>query len=129
MKANEYRIGNIVYKECFDNDRYPYKIEHKITGHDIECLDVDGVFYQEGQAIPIPLTEDWLLKCGSERDRFNDVFIYLDKENDLRLYLTNGFIQLCKDHCAPLFNYEYVIYVHRFQNLYLSLKGEELTIK
>ena len=120
MKANELRIGNLVldqHKEehiisanCFQRFRYP-------------TMDNDYGFY------PIPITEEWLLKCGfvivnhingysfhtMDRKRNKDkhkpaIDIYENKT----LYMGHHI-----NHCQ---------HVHQLQNLYFALTGEELEI-
>lgn len=77
---------------------------------------------------PIPLTEEWLIKFGGEKDENGDAFLCIDEENDLRIYLKNGHALLCKGDCCPMFEYEHVDKVHLFQNLVHALTGEEITL-
>jgi len=117
IQANELRIGNWYVQ---------YGSYYKVTPTTLRDL-----FYTtkpQGWCRPIPLTEDILLKCGGERDEHNDVFVYLDKTHDLRLYLTNGFIQQCKSYYSPLSNYPHITHLHQLQNLYFALTQQELTI-
>jgi hypothetical protein len=72
---------------------------------------------------PIPLTQEWLLKCGFERiigakkriyklTYYSTIFTY-DEDGYFRV---NGLFVSCH-------------FVHTLQNLYFALTGEELTIK
>lgn len=118
MKNNELRIGNWV---LMSDELY-------LEYYNIQAHDFCSSMFEKFE--PIPLTEEWLLKFEALKDENNDLFIYVDKENDLRLYLTNGFIQVCKNFFCPYFNYKHIVYVHQLQNLYFALTGKELkTIK
>lgn len=112
MKATDLRLGNYFQSNIIQQ----VQIEH------LEFLLNDKLDHSVMQ--PIPLSEDWLLKMGFEQPGydFNELQLdYNDGEiiidiND-RIYIgTNEFY--VKD--VPL---------HRLQNLYFALTGEELTIK
>lgn len=130
MKANELRIGNLVYL------RSKEKIYHISSGHDIEEIDdATEVF----DATPILLTEEWLKKLGfslmtdttpyNYRIHKNKSFCYIRYgtfgtfENGIEksfqgfngLFIANKFVRVIK-------------YVHELQNLYFGLTGEELNL-
>lgn len=116
MTASELCIGNYVINQ-FDKlkaiDFYDFKWHYD---------DMQGFTSDWSMFKPIPLTEEWLLKLGAEKDENGDLFIpYL---NDLRFYLTDGVIQLCKSYHAPIMNFEHIKYVHQFQNLHFLLTGK-----
>lgn len=103
MKANELRIGNFV------SDRLGIVIIG--TNGRIEFADI----YK-----PIPLTEEWLVKFGFVKDYSgwqNGIRIEYDKERQSYVLDTDGndYLQ------SPL-----IKHVHRLQNLYFALTGEEL---
>jgi hypothetical protein len=113
MKANELRIGNWF--------RYQTKIGYDYDVFDTKYIqdlvnDPQDDFFE-----PIPLTEDILLKCGFELDlNFKIGTIKINFYNDIK-------------EMVFYFNYNNMIlrikHLHRLQNLYFALTGEELTIK
>jgi hypothetical protein len=142
MKASELRIGNWV---SIDNKKAWSKLKDKpmlVTGikkedndrhfpdskHSINLEDEDRNTYGQFEEFiqPIPLTEEWLLKCG---------FVPLDddgrwgsKEEELfevqDMYLSeNGYAHVWD----TAFTDAPVKHVHQLQNLYFALTGKELT--
>jgi hypothetical protein len=111
MKANEFRIGNIVYVKgevdelngIADNDYYSTDYGHGVWDDDIE---------------PIPLTEGWLLKLGFEKLRDN-LFVL----NELLEFNANV---ICIDEGRGLIPLNHIKHIHQLQNLYFALTGEEL---
>lgn len=85
MKANELRINNLVYGVDEDFNRSPVKIG---VGDlcDMECSRDNEDDYE-----PIPLTSEWLEKLGALKDEYGDVFIEVDSDSDIRLYLSTMF--------------------------------------
>lgn len=135
IKANDLRIGNFVLdrgNKILTIDRFwGNKIECDIKGmpdksesgvqvylhpftEDIDCL------------IPIPLTEEWLLKLGFEYRKeilFDGWYSKLINYNSIRIFKDeNGFFKYYS-------SITYIQHVHQLQNLYFALTGEELTIK
>ena len=112
MKANELRIGNLVY--LTDKD----KVWEILDGHEIDECD-DNPLVQ-----PIPLTEEWLLKFGFEKTMS---WTYVkDLVGNLKLvyYLgEKGWSIGFKSYS----DFPNLKYVHQLQNLYFALTGEELT--
>jgi len=121
MRAEELRIGNW-FKEDTLEPKYA-----QITAEQILDLYDDPLddFYQ-----PIPITEDWLLKFGFEKEKsdiptFSKVFgrfIEDDYEHCLIINLD------ADDNLYTVFNGVKLIlkYVNQLQNLYFALTGEEL---
>jgi hypothetical protein len=118
MKVSELRIGNYVY---FHGDVEEINIDH----FNIFNILKDGIL------LPIPLTEEWLLRFGFEKinsELTNIAPLNLRCTFNLpntpfsfcqgKLILTTG----TGDFCV---NTEYV---HQLQNLYFALTSEELTI-
>lgn len=69
MKSNELRIGNYIklYRNPFDKKMTIHKIVSICSvGGNIQLEDDFLVNYDTG-VVPIPLTEDMVLKCGFER--------------------------------------------------------------
>ena len=119
MEEKELRIGNYV------------NIEDTILRVDLQEL-----YYNSSLMNPIPLTEEWVLKFGFEKD-----------DNEFRVPKIIGFIEsvyeICirfhDDFCDVVLEEEqlnidtYAVvlplklkYVHQLQNLYFALTGQEL---
>jgi hypothetical protein len=111
MKKTEVRYGNLAMNA---------------HGRVVEITDIDGV----GKLEPIPLTEEWLLKFGFEKNILYDgrwhhggftnpnapLFYYSDMSLSGSLLFSGG--KQIK-----------IETVNQLQNLYFYLCGEELTIK
>lgn len=132
MNVNELRIGNY-FKTNSET--------HKVLS--IEWYELDEKYYiysDDGccvssldDLIPIPLTEEILLKCGAEYlgfvDEFNEIKEYdlnygvkVDfyvKINEFDVYYCNNIIECCDDNEIKL---------HELQNLYFVLTKKELKI-
>lgn len=117
MKVNELRIGNLLHSKLTNMD-------FRVT-----AIDIVNISEEPDNVEPIPLTVDWFKKCGAIEDEYGDLFVSCPIGIDMRFYLNDGFIQLCKYYCAPLINFEHAKYVHLFQNLYIPLSEKELEIK
>lgn len=126
MKAQELRIGNFCAWGYLDKTIYPERLGTiwNITNKSVlvktkthkHTVGIDRV-------MPIPLTEEWLLKFGLIKVKnidedsiwmFNDINFTYETERCL-VILDRYIISVCK-------------YVHQLQNLYFALTGEELTI-
>jgi hypothetical protein len=109
MKANELRIGNLIF--------FPKGDVHKVNYETIRLL------YTTNQPIyhnPIPLTEEWLLKFGFEKydtNKYSINHFYIRKIGDE--------FETEVGECL----YKTIDYVHQLQNLYFALTDEELTMK
>jgi hypothetical protein len=122
MKASELRLGNLFTEE------YTNSIIQVIQ------LETDKIFFSlkfvsQWQAKPIPLTEEWLLKFGFEKNfnNFYEKLINKDEDDFIGKLTDYGFAYyIDKKDNYPLI---YIKYVHQLQNLYFALTSEELTIK
>jgi hypothetical protein len=132
IKATELRIGNYI--------TYQGK---QIT---VEGVSVSGYIYHSkgqfdgsiGSAYvpfePIPLTEDWLVRFGFEKEVKQSDSVYIS-DNVYRLnifeYATScGTMNLEIDYYDQHASFTTNIkYVHQLQNLYFYLTGEELILK
>jgi len=136
MKATELRIGN--YVKWKTEDVTTFEIINYITSQTIGLesdIDFDTLTPIE-LFKPIPLTEEWLLKFGFERQlkmkwagdgwiHPNSILFDLYKKNKYMGYYQAG--RHTKDFFYAV-SIE-IMFVHQLQNLYFALTGEELEIK
>lgn len=128
IKTNELRIGNLI----FDDDGSIAKViglkpyEHSVRCDEEEGCDIlidihgaDGKV-RRGYAIespecnPIPLTPEWLQRCGFKFAPSIGYYVYelLNKPQGIdNIKVGSG------------------VYLHHLQNLYFALTGEELNVK
>ena len=130
MKANDFRLGNLVYYRIEDpmDERKEWDEINPIDYDDIRCF----VQYEDNSEYrPIPLTEELLLKLHSDEEieksgRFPneitiyDRFLFIWKENYKYWYV------ITSNHKEYLSKIEFV---HEYQNFIFALTGNELTIK
>jgi hypothetical protein len=115
MTANEIRIGNLVKSKLLGT-------EHKVLGvyKNKIWTDLQESWSDIEDFEPIPITEERLLRFGFENKEFSfdKGSFFLMKRKSKKEYLyqahTNRF---------------QVKYVHQLQNLFYSLKNQELCIK
>jgi hypothetical protein len=149
MKANELRIGNLVYDssdlhilkiECIDNNKEGFNgyFIRSNNGSQISSLEdfeenEDDKFIQ-----PIPLTEEWLVKFGF-RQSYNEFYSkkILGDNNSVYQFIIrvndSVFDFLIEENQIEIQEHNvicprYIKYVHTLQNLYFALTNEELTI-
>jgi hypothetical protein len=113
MKANELRIGNLVYNPNLKEVRT------------LDILDIRD--YAEQRLIkdfePIPLTEEWLVKFRFVKE-IDD--LYLDLSSSFLIWFNDDeFLHYKSNQLETICS---IKYVHQLQNLYFALTGEELTI-
>jgi hypothetical protein len=129
IKASELRIGNLL--------SFKGKIM-KVSGIEptnkgIYLEGDDGKFALEGPAT-IPLTPEWLKRCGMELRKDDKVWqIQVGNTSYLEIEAEDPFMagvtpETWRDLC-PVYIWGDVKYVHQLQNLYFALTGEELEIK
>lgn len=108
MKANELRIGNLVFLSWEKEPEYKgyrrYEFSFDLI-HSVKHLH------------PIPLTEEWLLKFGFERKYDSN---YWNSKLCIHTYYNEFYI--LQEQGRVFFQH-----VHQLQNLYFALTGEELT--
>jgi hypothetical protein len=123
MKAEELRIGNLVY---ITDETYSmfYKQETEINIHNLMYLSGETKEPIEFSLEPIPLTEEWLVKFG-----FNilltekESILYRKNSQDVNVHPIGGFTYGVRG--VPVVK---IKNVHQLQNLYFALTGEELAI-
>lgn len=122
MKASELRIGNW-YKWNAEGKDYYYQADAK----DFTSVNIPNFE-------PIPLTEEWLVSFGFEKNKHG---VYLSPyENSIN---DECFTRMCFDFLedkmfvvnSNAYDGFYVEcnHVHQLQNLYFALTGEELELK
>ena len=128
IDLTELRVGNLLttikgtkhYKSTF-------KVENIIYNND--NLDQSLTLlngYEVNEVIPIPLTEEWLIKFGFEANKSNYLKYSLIKNGFAIEFevpengdIEGGFLERIGVE---------MYYVHQLQNLYHALTGEELEI-
>jgi hypothetical protein len=115
IKSNELRIGNL-YNQYGDI--------HQVNGHVISALEKAP----QGQlwCKPIPLTEEWLLKFGFEKQMMWTYAINIIGNKKLIYYLGEKGWSVGNKNYSDFSNLNYV---HQLQNLYFALTNQELEIK
>lgn len=141
IQSNELRIGNYFKRRSKD-----------------EILTVDIELLTKVQRMPhlyngIPLTEQWLIDFGFEKQKFTKYYFGANIDNSEVEYFVNvdGFCCIycldnyifgkrelderniktkSGDYLYRLFHFNYVglNHVHQLQNLYFALTGKELTL-
>ena len=113
MKARELRIGN--YYNQFGNI-------HQANGTVISQLEIapkDQLWCK-----PIPLTEEWLLRFGFEKNKKGRFKVL--KHSAVPILFNDDFNGWTCDGIN--FSINHTLYVHQLQNLIHALTGEELTL-
>jgi hypothetical protein len=132
MKAQELRIGNYISEIGVDIDYNGNKISDgtfEVVKVDIDILkDILGcweVYYTE-----IPLTQEWLIKFGFVKDKYDNSYvldnfsIFLDKGLKENIYL-KSFDAWGLEEWNVVAGAK-ITSVHQLQNLHFALKNEEL---
>ena len=121
MKASELRIGNLIYVDS--KLRYVFGTIYKTIQHNYHSKNSTYSENYENECEPIPLTEEWLLKFGFEKELGWDNMVYFNN-NGMHIYL-------CENGKESWLEYENDIVlksVHQLQNLYFALTNKELII-
>lgn len=130
MKANELRIGNLVFEEK------GYPAMARIVGiKENNIIEIYSFMANNGADFnyececsscePIPLTEEWLLRFGFKKKEHTYelgwFIVFFSEFSEYGLWL--------EDNEGGVLNDKAMKYVHQLQNLYFALTGEELKIK
>lgn len=121
MKAQELRISNVIDFE----GRNAIVKEIDSVGVKVVFDDGEDIWIDLFQFQPIPLTEDWLIKFGFEKDEYDPYYDLLFFE--VRFY-EGAYVYNPISEYFPAYGIG-LEYVHELQNLYFALTGEELSIK
>jgi hypothetical protein len=120
MKATELRIGNLVYGNmneiCIVTELGNVLNPNLVSYKEVSNIKAWGQNIQK----PIPLTEEWLLKFGFEKEEG-----WFKKKRLLLFNIRNMYFTTPSRDIVSVD----VTTVHQLQNLYFALTGEELTIK
>ncbi len=133
MKANELRIGNYIFISVLQGDKF---VNELFTVNATVIRDA-AHYGNEWNAEPVPLTEEWLLKLGFEKehDDVDDLWYYRDYFANIQNTYQTFSVNL-KSHASCIgldeelayFKPE-IKYVHQLQNAWFALTGTELEIK
>lgn len=129
MKANELRIGNYVYDVNEKVSRVEQIGREDISRH--PTLSSKSGFLYTSDILPIPLTEEWLLRFGfvqgflSDPQEFNVLSAYKNGKFDI-LKFKDEEVFFYVDHSG---NRTCIKSLHQLQNLYFALNADELEIK
>ena len=116
MKTSELRIENWV--DC-NKKRHNEKFI-KVESICSECINILFRRYEIDDLLPIPLTEELILKCGFKKGQYEYMLGDFIME-----WFHNGYNFTGGEGCqmgVP------ILYLHQLQNLYFALTGEELII-
>jgi hypothetical protein len=121
MKASELRIGNLVWIDI----GLPLYNLHYFTAGDFG--DLHNKKLKDEQFMPIPLTEERLVRFGFEKEGEEDLYTLSNESLSFDLVFDNNKIRLgdMSDMCYTTWNTP-VSQVHQLQNLYFALTGEEI---
>lgn len=114
MEIKDLRIDNLLYYNNEEKEIASINSDSTIRFKDKEkgCI---GCFKIYSDLIkPIPITEEWLLKFGFEKDNM----YWIDDTNIGFTFYKNGKIEWNQP--------KHIKYVHELQNLYFALTGKEL---
>lgn len=128
IKANELRIGNYVADIWTPSGKWQIKRFTNKTAHygDFNC--------KVEHLLPIPLTEELLLKCGFNNE-YKNGYIGIDVNNSdfvLTYPKIMGEWQECfsfEFKAGGISKFKEILYLHELQNLFFFLTGRELEIK
>lgn len=133
INAQELRIGNLVMVNgeieeiCGICEDYPFLKTVKYGVYVIEYKDLE----------PIPLTEEWLIRMGFQREKEHELFsgLTLILSDYIEFYSDNqdNFSDSCmfvglRDVDMDIENHIVLYSVHQLQNLFFALTQEELKI-
>ena len=125
MKANELRIGNFINYRIVDklDERQEWDEASIIDGQDLDYLEKNP---NDKDYQPIPLTEEWLLRFGFEKQMAWTFAIELTSNLKFVYYLGQKGWSINNKNYPDFTNLKHV---NSLQNLYFALTGKELTIK
>jgi hypothetical protein len=124
MKAQEVRLGNYVMD--YDESHKIFKVKSIKKEKRVNMFFINGRW--DNDVLPIPLTEEWLLKLGFEKNPsdmplyyLGPLFINMGNHGIVHVLINKGNYFTPFQDCTK--------YVHQLQNLYFALTGEKLNLK
>jgi hypothetical protein len=120
IQANELRIGNLLF------DAVKIQIEVCALGKDVLMAKDSGTSRYE-VVRGIPLTKEWLLRCGFVNEKHG--FWWINENFVLGFLTTDDNFQA--EYCFAGIGKWTVLdlkFVHQLQNLYFALTGTELSL-
>jgi hypothetical protein len=127
MKAKNLRIGNWVQDE-HDIVQYVYRLWKGGAELSENEEGFDDIDYSEDEIFGIPITPEWLTKFGFE-DKTNSVEKIFTKD-DFNWYSSSNEIVIELDNGLSGYDlYTDCNQVHKLQNLFFAITGEELELK
>lgn len=140
MRPEELRIGNLFglsesnktevaqyLEETLKQEYFPICA---IEGTEVRLFIEEELEFSYSDLIPIPLTEEWILKFGFINND-GDYEIEIGRQG-FRLVLAQDtdWLLLYRDDIGCNYNaLIFIDYIHQLQNLYYALTGEELKLK
>jgi hypothetical protein len=127
MQANELRIGNWYNDKRINRDF----VVHGVSKHGIDHGDIDYSPTRIQNAMPIPLTEEWMTRFGFKKENTGGAGPQ-DNWAGMPAYSFEGeWLFRGSPSCLHLVGYfnTTVRYVHQLQNIYWCLFGKELELK
>lgn len=133
IKASDLRIGNKVISTT--HNLLDATVSGIMPTSGIITLKEVSTYDTANKLNPIPLTPEWLERCGFEF--FNKEGIYVRKihaQGELMLFSTDSPVAQSNNFPPGKFYYifsgvaHFIEYLHQLQNLYHALTGEELII-
>ena len=134
MKANELRIGNLVFRinrsgKIHLPQENPLEVL-QIGRHFSEVLLMGEIPAQKeewikisnGDLSPIPLNSEWLERLGFK----SNIWTALWSKDDLSINIATPFYAWYGKESKTISD---IKYVHQLQNLYFALTGQELEVK
>ncbi|WP_395762371.1 hypothetical protein ACH34C_07145 [Elizabethkingia anophelis] len=123
MDATELRIGNLITRQDIGNGYARIETILELRRDSVFTSGPINVTCNYDDISPIPLTYDWLIKFGFTNDEnyFNIGNLHYNLETK-KIYIGN-------DHVSSGHDDTELIYVHQLQNIYFTIKREELIFK
>lgn len=123
MKPQDLRIGNLLIDSLTHSLLKVSDISE--TGFTTIVIDRSKFPLPDGwSAMPVLLTEEWLLKCGYFKREGVDYVL-----NVMALKMISRFqSNICYSELGGIYLGDHVKYVHQLQNLYKWVTGNELII-
>jgi len=115
MKANEIRVGNLLYLVCDGHHHEPDEVIWSTEDFEFYQCRMDDIQ-------PIPLTEEWLECFGFERNLNDDL---TKGQLTLQVSVNGNWFRVLDE--MRLDGIE-IKHVNQLQNLYFALTGQELTL-